>query len=162
MQWRAIIGFELSWLALCYFKFAALLPVALYGVYALWRLNLRQGAAVLVIFVCGLVIDTLLSWFNVISFVDALWLPLWFVMVWLMFAIAAVEFMGAVLNRPWLAALLGGVGGPISYIGGAGLSNGAMQFPMLTLSYGILVVVWAVLAVILGWSRRFYVVETAR
>ena len=52
--------------------------------------------------------------------------------------------------------LLGGVGGPLSYVGGAALSGDALTFPKEQISVLVLVAVWALLALMLGQSRRFY------
>jgi hypothetical protein len=112
---------------------------------------------VLITLSAGVVVDTSLVQLNVLQFSGGNLLPLWFVLLWAVFALAAVEFMAKVLTKPWLAALLGASGGPLSYWGGAALSGGAMQFPLPLYSAVVLIVVWALIAIALGQSRRWYV-----
>ena len=156
-NWRALVGFELCWFALVYFQQQAVLPVLAYVGYGLWQLNKAGRVAVLLILLAGIGIDTLLLRLNVIQFSSGALLPVWFVLLWAVFALAAVEFMAKVLTKPWLAAILGGSGGPLSYWGGAALSGGALQFPLQLYSALVLVVVWAFIAIALGQSRRWYV-----
>jgi len=156
-NWRALIGFELCWFALVYFQQQAVLPVLAYVGYGLWQLNKAGRVAVLLILLAGIGIDTLLLRLNVIQFSSGALLPVWFVLLWAVFALAAVEFMAKVLTKPWLAAILGGSGGPLSYWGGAALSGGALQFPLQLYSALVLIVVWALIAIALGQSRRWYV-----
>jgi len=117
-NWRALLGFELCWFALVYFQQLAVLPVLAYLVYGLWQLDKAGRIAVLLILPAGLGIDTLLLQLNVIQFSGSTLLPFWFVLLWAVFALAAVEFMAKVLTKPWLAAILGASGGP--YLIGAG------------------------------------------
>lgn len=156
-NWRALLGFELCWFALVYFQQLAVLPVLAYLVYGLWQLDKAGRIAVLLILPAGLGIDTLLLQLNVIQFSGSTLLPFWFVLLWAVFALAAVEFMAKVLTKPWLAAILGASGGPLSYWGGAALSGGALQFPLQLYSAAVLIVVWALIAIALGQSRSWYV-----
>lgn len=156
-NWRALVGFELCWFALVYFQQQAVLPVLAYVGYGLWQVNKAGRVAVLLILLAGIGIDTLLLRLNVIQFSSGALLPVWFVLLWAVFALAAVEFMAKVLTKPWLAAILGGSGGPLSYWGGAALSGGALQFPLQLYSALVLIVVWALIAIALGQSRRWYV-----
>lgn len=159
-HWRGLLGFQLCWFALVLWQMQALVPVLLYWLYGFWRLSKAQRVAVLLISLLGVLLDSLLTAFDVLSFSSSSQLPLWFVMLWALFALAAVEFMASVLTRPWLAALLGASGGPLSYWGGAALSGGALVFPSPVLSMLVLVVSWALIAIALGQSRRFYVEAT--
>ena len=156
-NWRALIGFELCWFALVYWQAQAMLPVLLYWLYGFWRLGRAERVAVLLILLAGVLLDSVLIAVDVLNFNGSSLLPLWFVLLWAVFALAAVEFMAKVLTKPWLAAILGASGGPLSYWGGAALSGGAMQFPLQLWSAVILVVVWALIAIALGQSRRWYV-----
>jgi hypothetical protein len=156
-NWRALIGFELCWLALVYWQQLVVIPVLLYWCYGMWRLSKAGRIAVLITLSAGVVVDTSLVQLNVLQFSGGNLLPLWFVLLWAVFALAAVEFMAKVLTKPWLAALLGASGGPLSYWGGAALSGGAMQFPLPLYSAVVLIVVWALIAIALGQSRRWYV-----
>jgi len=161
-NWRALIGFQLCWFALIFWQNLALLPVVLYWCFGVWYLTMRSRLAVLIILVAGLSIDLLLTYSNILQFRTAeafslLGIPLWFVGLWAIFALAAVEFMARVLTKPWLAIILGASGGPLSYYSGAALSGGALQFPSGIWSAICLILVWACIAVLLGQSRRLYV-----
>lgn len=160
VNWRAIIGFELCWFLLVYFQQLMFWPVLVYWLYAMWRLaNKKARVAVLLTAVTGIVVDSVLVATDVMSFAQLGWMPLWFVMLWLLFALVVVEVMSAFLTKPLLAFVLGAVGGPLSYWGGAALSGGILQFPMGMLSYAILFMVWGVLAILFGYSRRGYVTQ---
>ena len=161
-NWRALIGFQLCRFALVFNQNLVLLPVGIYWLYGCWRLTARQRLAVLLISAAGLAIDALLTHSNILQFrteeaFSLLGMPLWFVALWAIFALAAVEFMARVLTSPWVAAALGASGGPLSYYSGAALSGGALQFPSGIWSAICLILVWACIAVLLGQSRRLYV-----
>lgn len=156
-NWRALVGFELCWLALVYFQQPAVIPVLAYLIYGLWQLDKAGRIAVILILLAGTGIDTLLLRLNVIQFSGDAFLPLWFVLLWAVFALATVEFMAKVMTKPGIAAILGACGGPLSYWGGAALSGGILQFPLQLYSAAILIVVWALIAIALGQSRRWYV-----
>lgn len=156
IHWRSIIGFELAWLALVYFQTLAIAPALAYLLYGLYILPNRARVAVLLITLAGLAVDAILVSVQVISFSDTGLLPGWFLLIWAVFALAAVETMAGFLRPWWLGFLLGASGGPLSYLGGAALSGGVLQFPLAGWSFVVLVVIWGVIGVILGYSRRFY------
>jgi hypothetical protein len=156
VNWRALLGFELSWFALVYFQYSVLLPVLVYVLYGLSKCTKSERKAVLLIAITGVVLDTLLLSLDVIEFDSTAWLPMWFILLWVVFSLASVEFMTKVLTKPWLAAILGASGGPLSYWAGATLSDGALQFPLGMYSIVALVPVWALLAIVLGTSRSLY------
>lgn len=43
--------------------------------------------------------------------------PAWLMAIWVAFALTLVPLFGYLHRRPWLAALLGAVGGPLAYLG---------------------------------------------
>ena len=160
VNWRAIIGFELCWFLLVYFQQLMFWPVLAYWLYGMWRLaSNRARVAVLLTALTGIAVDRVLVATGIMIFALLSWMPLWFVLLWLLFALVVIEVMSAFLTRPLLAFVLGAVGGPLSYWGGAALSGGVLQFPMGMLSYGVLIVVWGLLAIIFGYSRRAYVTQ---
>ena len=156
IHWRSIVGFELAWLALVYFQSLAIVPAIAYGMYGIYCLPVRARMAVLFIGLAGVATDTLLMTMNVISFSGNTLLPVWFMLIWVLFALAAVETMACFLRPWWLGFILGATGGPLSYLGGAALSGGVLQFPLAHWSFVVLVLVWGSLGVALGYSRRFY------
>lgn len=158
LNWRAIIGFELCWFLLVYFQQLAFWPVLAYLLYGLWRLvGTRRRLAVVIIALLGIAIDSALIQLDILSFALRDSLPLWFWLLWGVFALAVVELLADFLQKLWLAFVLGATGGPLSYIGGAALSGGVLSFPAGYVSYGVLALIWGGLAVLYGQSRRFYV-----
>lgn len=157
LPWRALLGFELCWFLLVFFQQLVFWPVLVYLVYGLWQLpSGRARLAVLCTAALGIAVDSVLVVTGVLSFAQLAWLPLWFLLLWGIFALALVEVMNRFLTKPWLAFLLAAVGGPLSYIGGAALSDGVMSFPAGLWSYVVLALVWGALGVIFGYSRRWY------
>jgi hypothetical protein len=73
--------------------------------------------------------------------------PLWMVALWANFAATLNVSLGALRARPWLAALLGGLGGPLAYWGGAGL--GAMRLVEPLPALLVLAAGWAALTPLL-------------
>lgn len=157
LNWRALIGFELCWFLLVFFQQLLFWPVLAYLVYGLWRLpSGKAQLAVLFTAILGIAVDTVLVFAGILSFAQLAWLPLWFLLLWGIFALALIEVMNRFLTNLWLAFALAAVGGPLSYIGGAALSDGIMSFPAGFWSYGVLALVWGLLGVIFGYSRRWY------
>jgi hypothetical protein len=69
------------------------------------------------------------------------------VALWANFAATLNVSLGALRARPWLAALLGGLGGPLAYWGGAGL--GAMRLVEPLPALLVLAAGWAALTPLL-------------
>ena len=81
------------------------------------------------------------------------WLaPPWIVALWLQFATSRETLLASLRDRPWIAAVVGAVGGPLAY--GAGVRLGAASFPAgeTTLSLLALAVVWGI---VLPWATWF-------
>lgn len=95
--------------------------------------------------VLGLILDSTLSWFSILSYREPLgvaWLsPIWMVVLWPNFASGFTRSLAFLKGRLGVAALFGAIGGPLAYWGGAKL--GAITFAD---SMGLLWVslVWAV------------------
>lgn len=79
--------------------------------------------------VLGVIVDTVLASSGAVSFTGCACVvpPLWMVVLWPSFASLFDDLLRWVPQRPWVAVLLGGIGGPLAYLGGAGL--GALAFP---------------------------------
>jgi hypothetical protein len=73
--------------------------------------------------------------------------PLWMAALWANFATTLSVSLRPLQDRPWLAAGLGGVGGPAAYWGGAQL--GAITFHDLGSGLAALALAWAVLTPLL-------------
>ena len=113
-----------------------------------WLLLLASG-------VVGLFLDGLLKAAGVVAYAadvaPASWLaPVWIVALWLLFATMLNESLTWLQGRPFLAAGLGAVFGPLSYLAGARLE--AAWFPRSTaLAMVVLAVAWALALPFLLW-----------
>lgn len=75
--------------------------------------------------------------------------PYWIVALWAVFATSLNLSMGFLKGRLWLAALVGAVGGPLSYLAGGRLGGLEMSDPVLAL--GAQGIGWALLLPLLTW-----------
>ena len=94
----------------------------------------------------GVVVDTAQQAAGVFTFTTdpswPLWLPLWVFVIWAQVATLFHYALNWLQQRYLLAALLGGVGGPLAYF--AGVRFGAAIFPgSMVQSLLVLAVVWA-------------------
>ena len=147
-----LVGFELAWFA-CVLGAAHGWPGAgvavaavVIGLYlGLSALPARDGALILAAAVAGLVWDSLMIQLGWIVYAEPGPLPtlapLWILALWALFAITLRVPLRWLHTRPVLAALLGAIGGPLSYLAAARL--GACRFAEPTA---------AVLALALGWA----------
>lgn len=100
----------------------------------------RELAFLLVVTLAGAALDTLVARLGTIRyaeggaasgsgprFVAVAFPPAWIVALWLLFATLFHRSMAWLQGRPWLAALFGLLGAPLSYVGGERL--GAVAFP---------------------------------
>lgn len=102
--------------------------------------------------VIGLVWDSLLVAIGLIAYPTGHLAPglapYWIVALWAVFATSLNLSMGFLRGRLWLAALVGAVGGPLSYFAGGRLGGLEMSDPMLAL--GAQGIGWAVLLPLLS------------
>jgi hypothetical protein len=109
--------------------------------------------------VIGITVDTVQQAFGVFTFSTdpawPLWLPLWVFVIWAQFATLLHYALSWLQGRYLLAALLGGIGGPLAYYGGGRF--GAATFPPdLLPSLLILAGCWTVVTPLLMFlARRF-------
>ncbi|MDF3124335.1 DUF2878 domain-containing protein [Rheinheimera sp. 1928-s] len=155
MNWPVLIGFKLSWFALVLLQNMLVIPVLLFLLWSLWRISPSERLAWLVLAAVGIALDSLLQYSGVLSFTGSVWLPLWMLVLWLVFSLVVVQVFSVFLQNYWLAALIAAVSGPMAYLGGAALS-GQMQISNTTEAYIALALCWACYGVLSGWSRRFY------
>lgn len=85
--------------------------------------------------------------------------PVWIVAMWTLFASTFGASMAWIQGRVLIAALLGGVFGPASYV--AGMRFGAVKFgASLMVTVAVLSLVWASVMALLAWlSARLLVKE---
>jgi len=155
MNWPVLIGFKLSWFALVLFQNLLVIPVLLFLFWSLWRCSKSERLTWLALAALGISLDSVLQYSGVLSFNGAVWLPLWMLVLWLVFSLVVVQVFSVYLQKYWLAALIAAVSGPMAYLGGAALS-GQMQISHTTEAYIALMLCWACFGVLSGWSRRFY------
>jgi hypothetical protein len=79
--------------------------------------------------------------------------PPWISALWVLFATLPFHSLRWLAGRPWLAALLGAIGGPLSYLGGVKMGAvGVGEMPLLT--WGGLALEYAVVTPLLLWPAR--------
>lgn len=127
--WANLAGYQLAWLCavagagrgLAWPGVTAGLLFAAAQLQASPRraLDLRLAAVALG---CGLLLDGSLAAQGVVGYAAHApgWpAPAWILGLWLAFALTLTHSLRAVAQRPWLAALLGAIGGPLAYLGAA-------------------------------------------
>lgn len=117
------------------------------------RLEMRQLALLGGI---GIAVDTGLSLIGVFQFAGGVLMPGWLVCLWLAFSTTAGRSLAFLGDRPWLAALAGGLVFPLNYFAGSRL--GAVEFGWpLWQSLLIMAVIWSLLLPALYYlHRRFF------
>jgi hypothetical protein len=154
------IGFQAVWFGALFGAAAArhwVAPVALI-LFLIWHFSAssrspRADMALLAVAVAfGLVVDTLFIQIGILAFASPLpWAgvaPFWIVVLWMAFALTINVSMRWLQSRMLVAALLGLVGGPLSYWAGVRMGAAvALGDPVRV--YGIIGVVWAIAAPLL-------------
>lgn len=147
-----ILAFQAGWWALVLgaARDHAGIGLAVVGLVLAWHLTrVRPGPAETALIastaLIGLAFDSLLLATGWVAFAgDALFgvlAPLWMVALWANFAATLNVSLRGLRARSWLAALLGGLGGPLAYWGGAGLGAMTLVEPLP-----------ALLALAVGWA----------
>ncbi|MBM4255634.1 MAG: DUF2878 domain-containing protein [Deltaproteobacteria bacterium] len=115
-----------------------------------FRLLITAGAL-------GLVLDSLQAFLGVFAFANVTpgrWVsPLWMVVLWIAFATTLHTSLRWLSGKYTLAAVLGAVGGPLSYYSGAKLGALVLS-PDLTLSFVVMAIVWGIAMPILVWLAK--------
>ena len=113
------------------------------GTSSQWLAELRLAAFALFL---GFLTDSLLLATGWIAYPNGQWIPglapFWIIMMWALFATTLNVSMRWLHGRPRLAALLGAVGGPVSYLTGAKI--GAMTFVNTAPAIVALAIAWGV------------------
>ena len=113
-------------------------------------------------FVCGLLLDGALAvtgWLQYASPLLALPAPIWILSLWLAFAMTLNHSMVFLRGKPLLAAGLGGIGGPLAYLGAArGFDAVVFTTPawhaIALLSVGWAVALGALAVLTQGWANQ--------
>lgn len=135
---------------------AAAFVVGWHLVVAAWPL--RELALVALAAAAGAAFETLLvqsGWVRYAAATPLAWAaPLWMLALWAIFATTLNVSLRALRGRPALAALLGAVGAPLAYAGGARL--GALELVASGAALAAIAAGWALLTPLLvGAARRF-------
>ncbi len=125
----------------------------------------QEARLILMIGIFGFAVDTLQASAGLYAFTRtsaAPWLcPLWMVAIWMIFATTLNASMSWLAGRYRLAAVLGALCGPVSYVAGARL--GAIELPAHAgLSLVGIAVVWACVMPSLLWLRDVLSTSTVR
>jgi len=76
--------------------------------------------------------------------------PVWLVALWAVFGTALRGSLGWLAGRYWLSALLGAVGGPLSYVSGARMGAVTLH-PNRVFSVAAFAIAWALVTPLLIW-----------
>lgn len=159
-----LLAFQIGWWAVVLSAAAGMPMLGMAVVAALLIRHLRRvrrgpGEARLIMLTAliGLLLESLLQasgWVGYAGDRAAPWLaPLWLAALWANFAMTLNVSLAALRDHPALATVLGAVGGPIAYWGGAEL--GAMRFVEPVASLATLALAWALLTpLLLALARR--------
>lgn len=127
--WITLVAYELVWFAAVIGAGHGLVWPGVVStlLFAAWRvagsahrrLELKLIAVALLL---GIVLEGIWVHFGLLRY-SAPWPtaahPAWLLALWVAFALTVVPLFGYLHARPWLAALFGGVGGPLAYLGAA-------------------------------------------
>ncbi len=96
------------------------------ALFALWRLAVSPARALelrllLAALGIGLLLESVWVGSGLLDYAAWPWAgpPAWILALWCAFALVVVPLLGYLHRRPWLAAVLGAVGGPLAYLGAA-------------------------------------------
>lgn len=170
--WIVLAGYELAWLAAVAgagrgLAWPGVLAVALFAAWRLAtsrtrRVDLRLAATALAL---GFVLEALWTGTGLLRYA-APWpvatAPAWLLALWVAFALTIVPLFRYLHARPWLAAALGAIGGPLAYLAAArgwhALALAAPAWhPLLALALG-----WAVAAPVLTSLAQYWLMHLPR
>jgi hypothetical protein len=94
----------------------------------------------------GLTWDSLLVFFGLIVYPDAVWfnLPVWMVCLWILFATTFMHSMAWLSGYSWLSVFVGAVFGPMSYWAGVEFSDASFGASPI-MSMVVIAAGWAIL-----------------
>ena len=143
-SWFAcVLGGDSEWL---------LVGLAALGVHLLWISSWAEdGRLILSVTVLGTVLDTLLRTLGVFQFTEpGPLIPVWLILLWALLATTLRHCLAWSARPWWRAAVLGAVGGPLSYYAGSQLAGVQFGFSVAPTMIA-LALLWA--AVFVGLHR---------
>ncbi len=126
---------------------AFVVTVAILCIHELFIVKKRfEWPLIAIIAVTGFIVDNALTQLGVFSFQSPslLFIPLWLICLWVLFATTLNHSLDWLKDRLWLAALLGAISGPMSYLAGSKLADVSLSSPPL-FSLLCISVCWAIL-----------------
>ena len=121
-----------------------------------WVEGWQQALPLLFTALIGCLLDQIGYSMGLISFqYHPLWIsyiPLWMIALWLAFASTLNVSMRWLQPKPVLAAILGGIFGPLAYLGSAKLEVIHLTAPTYSLAW--IALEWAIAMPLLFWIRR--------
>jgi hypothetical protein len=147
VKWHALVNaalFQATWFAAVLFGTgAALVAAGLLGWHAAARGTAKADLTLAAFLaVIGLGLDTAWIYLGVLDYNGAVVAPPWIVVLWGAVGLSVNHSLSFLQRSPWLAAVLVGPAGAISYLAGA--EFGGVVIPQMA-SLLIVVVVWALL-----------------
>jgi len=146
--------FQLGWLA-CVFGagYPPLLVAALLclAVHLRWLAQPGEWRGLLAVTLFGCALDSVLLNLGVFDFAgESLLLPAWLALLWALFASTLRHSLAWTACPWWLGSLLGAVGAPLSYLGGARLAG--VELPLgLWPTLLLLGAIWAAVMPLAHW-----------
>ena len=147
-----LVGFQIIWWLMILYQdqYVSVGLLLLIGHLMLIKEHRCESVTLLVVGFIGTLVDSALTLAGVFSFTQnsavgvIVPIPLWLITLWFGFAATLRHSMSYLSQRLWLAALFGGIGGPLSYVAGERL--GAVNFGFsLPVVVSVLVAIWALL-----------------
>ncbi|PJG58284.1 DUF2878 domain-containing protein [Aeromonas cavernicola] len=148
-QWAHLLGFNLYWLLAVKWQQPGPLLVLLLA-HFLFSPSRQRDWRLLAIAVAGGLLDLSLWQLGLFHFTAGF--PLWLMLLWIGFALTLAHGMRWLLPMSrWQQALVGAVGGTMSYLAGAAM--GAVQLPWGTANSALLLaVIWSGWLPVLLWA----------
>jgi hypothetical protein len=117
----------------------------------------RELALVVLAMLVGFVWDSALARWGIVRYASPIpsseWAPYWILALWALLAPMLRDPLRWLHGRPGLAALVGAVGGPLSYAGAVRLAAGEFADPALALA--VLAIGWGgITPLLVGLARR--------
>ncbi len=151
--------FQLSWLA-CVLggnSYWLAVPAVALLIHFFWVSSwAAEGKLVVSVMLAGAALDSFLLQLGVFTFVgQELLAPLWLAMLWAMLATTLNHSLGWTARPIWRAALLGAIGGPLSYVAGAELAGVGLPLGERN-SALLLAAIWALVMPLLHGFAHLY------
>jgi hypothetical protein len=146
--------FQLGWFA-CVLggnSYWLLIPVGVLLIHLLWISSWTEdGRLILSITVLGTLLDTALRTLGVFQFTEpGPLIPFWLILLWALLATTLRHCLAWSARPWWRAAVLGALGGPLSYYAGSQLAGVQFGFGLAP-TMAVLALLWA--AVFVGLHR---------